>query len=186
LNLKISRLSLNSSQAYRLFYPQVPVILASKYRSLVAAMPANSCMSVSNDPAMFAISVRKGSKTNLVLKKSRKFSLNWLNFRDRKIVNRLSFENRSRDKLKSLNIPYRYICEVPVLHSSVAYVICQKEAEYEVGDHDLIIGRLLGAMASLDFDENWKFEDYKPVLYIGSDFRTPFVSIDRPRSASKK
>ncbi len=132
---------------------------------------------------MIAVSVRKGSKTNGVLKKAKNFSINWLNLRNRKIVAQLSSENKSQDKLKALDIPYLLVFGSPVLNVSVAYVICKKESEFETGDHALFIGRLIGAMASLDFDENWKFEDYKPALYLGSNFRNPFSTLDRGHSA---
>ena len=135
---------------------------------------------------MIAVSVRKGSKTNAVLKKAKNFSINWLDLRNRKIVAQLSSGNRSPDKLKALNIPYLIVFGAPVLNASVAYAICKKESEFEAGDHDLFVGRLLGAMASLDFDENWRFEDYKPVLYLGSNFRNPFATLDRSHFAREK
>jgi len=186
LNRKIPRLAVSPARAYRLFYPQVPVILSAKYRSLAAAMPANSCMSVSDEPAMIGVSVRRESKTNAVLKKAKNFSINWLNLSDKKIVSQLSSTNKSQNKLKALNIPYSLVFAAPVLKVSAAYIICQKESVFEVGDHDLFVGRLLGAMASLDFDESWKFEDYKPVLYLGSNFRNPFSTLDRSQPAREK
>ena len=183
---KIPKLAVKQNFAYRLFYPQIPMVLAAKYHSLLAAMPTNSCMMASDEPAMIAVSVPKGSKTNAVLRKAKNFAINWLNFRDRKIVNQLFFGNKSRDELRALNIPYLLVFGAPVLDASVAYLICRKESEFEAGDNDLFLGRFVGAMASLDFDEYWKFEDYKPALYVGSNFRNPFWTLDQGHSAREK
>ena len=71
-----------------------------------------------------------------------------------------------------LKIPYGLVLGAPVLDASIAYAILEREKVIDVGDHDLFIGRVTGAMASLDFDEYWKFKDYRPVLYLGSAKRT--------------
>ncbi len=157
------------------------MIIAARYQKLVAAMPANSCMPVSNEPPLFAVSVRKGSKTNRVLSKSKNFSINWINFSDKKLVSLLSESNKAPDKLKALEIPYAEVFDAPVLAQSQAYAICEKNSVRKVGDHDLIVGRLLGAMASLDFDENWKFKTYHPILYLGSTFPDPITTIPNRR-----
>jgi flavin reductase (DIM6/NTAB) family NADH-FMN oxidoreductase RutF len=143
-------------------------------------------MPVSNEPTMIAVSVRKDSKTNSVLMEAKNFSINWLNLSERKIVSQLSSGNNSSNKLKARNIPYFLAFGSPVLHASVAYAICQKESVLEAGDHDLFVGRLIGAMASLDFDENWKFEGYKPILYLGSNFRNTFSTLDRGHYVREK
>lgn len=146
-------------------------------------------MPVSDKPPMLALSVRKGSKTNRVLKKSKRLSLNWIDFEEKEIVGLLSQSNRSQDKLDSLKIPYSEILGTPVLAGAEAYAICENVSTLSAGDHDLFMAKLMGAMASLDFDENWKFEEYHPLLYLGSNFRMPFATLplrkreksDRPR-----
>jgi flavin reductase (DIM6/NTAB) family NADH-FMN oxidoreductase RutF len=172
----VPRLSVNLTQAYRLFYPQVPMIIACRYRTQIAAMPANSCMSVSDKPPMFAVSIRKELKTDIILKKSKNFSVNWLNFRQRKYVNQLAAKSNSLDKLSALNVPYFEVMHAPILEQAQAYAICETKSIQDFGDHDLFVGRVIGAMASLDFDTNWKFVDYHPILYLGSNFKNPFTT----------
>jgi len=151
------------------------VIIASKAGKLVAAMPANSCMPVSSDPPLFAVAIKTGAKTESVIRTSGKFSVNWLNYSDRKVITLLSGENKSSDKLGSLDLAYFQVFDTPVLSRAQAYVICEVESQQKTGDHQLIIAGLCGAMANLDFDENWKFVDYKPILYRGSAFRNPYT-----------
>lgn len=153
------------------------MIVAAKFGKSIAAMPANSCMPVSTDPPLLAISVRIGSKTNKVLRRANNFSVNWLNYVDRKAVTVLSGSVDSHDKLAAVNIPYEMILDAPVLLRAVAYAVCEKKSTVEAGDHEIFIGSVLGAMASLDFDESWKFEDYGPILYLGSEFRNPYARL---------
>jgi flavin reductase (DIM6/NTAB) family NADH-FMN oxidoreductase RutF len=142
-------------------------------------MPVASAIPVSNSPSRIAVSVKKTLKTNGVLKKAESFSLNWLDFGSRALVGKLSkaVARRTADKLRSLKIPYRLVLGAPVLEYSVAYVVLEKESVVDVGDHNMFIGRVIGAMASLDFDEYWKFKDYRPILYLGSPHRRSFASL---------
>jgi flavin reductase (DIM6/NTAB) family NADH-FMN oxidoreductase RutF len=77
-----------------------------------------------------------------------------------------------RDKLSILHIPYKLVFDAPVLEDSVAYAICETRRVLPLGNHDLFIGHVIGAIASLDFDEYWKFKSYDPILYLGSGKRT--------------
>jgi len=171
------RLAVSRNLVYRLFYPQVPMIVAAKYGENIAAMPANSCMPVSNDPPLLAVSVRIGSKTNKVLRRAKNFSVNWLNYVDHRAVTILGSTVDDPDKLAATNILYDIILNTPVLVRGVAYAVCEKESIVEAGDHQIFIGSVLGAMASLDFDENWKFEDYRPILYLGSEFKNSYATL---------
>lgn len=173
---KIPRLALAPELSYRLFYPQVPSILCVKKRS-VAAMPAVSAVSVSDSPARIGVSVNKASNTRRVLRQARSFSLSWIPYNKRSIVSKLSKSSSNNDKLRALGIKYRMIMGAPVLDEACAYVILEKQKVIDVGDHDFFIGRVLGAMASLDFDEYWKFKDYSPILYLGSRHKKSFKTI---------
>jgi flavin reductase (DIM6/NTAB) family NADH-FMN oxidoreductase RutF len=180
----IPRLSVDPSKAYRLFYPQVPVIVAAKKGRIVAAMAASSCMPVSSsdENARIAVALREGSGTARALESASTFSLNWLDYSQRLVVTKLSSpvskKGRSgSDKLKSLGLSYRLVFEAPVLESAKAYAICTKSDAIKVGDHRLFVGRLIGAMASLDFDLNWRFKEYSPILYIGSTHRNPYTTM---------
>jgi flavin reductase (DIM6/NTAB) family NADH-FMN oxidoreductase RutF len=174
----IPSLALKPELAYRLFYPQVPQILCARSKEL-SSMPVVSAISVSNRPARIAVSIKEDLNTNRVLKLSSSFSLNWLGFRDRSLVSKLSKIRASptKDKLASLKIPYRMVLGAPVLEAAVAYVILEREKIVNVGDHDLFIGRVSGAMASLDFDEYWKFKEYRPILYLGSGRKGSFATL---------
>ena len=176
---KIPRLAVSREFVYRLFYPQIPIVLTARSGKSTAAMPAVSCMSVSNDPPLLAVAVDKSLKTNRVLKKATNFGVNWIDFRKRRIADSLSLPSKTNDKLKQAGIPYIDLLNAPILEDSMAYVICKKTQELNLGDHTLFVGEVIGAMASTDFDEYWKYSDYRPLLYRGSPFRAPYLTVAR-------
>lgn len=165
------------SVVYRLFNPHVPVIICSMYRNNVGAMPANSCSSVSDSPPLVSLALRKGIRTNRILRSSSRFSINWMNFEpesSRRAILDLAkpsdSTNREKDKLSEHNIPYKIVRGVPVLEQVCAFAICNVQKNFATGDHDLFIARVNYVRAISDFtlDEYWRFEDYKPILYVGS------------------
>jgi flavin reductase (DIM6/NTAB) family NADH-FMN oxidoreductase RutF len=176
-SVKIPRLAVPQELVYRLFYPQIPLIISAKFRGIIAAMPAVSCMSVSNAPPVIAVSVGRSLRTDLVMKKAKNFALSWVDFRYREIVKLLSMPGKKTNKLKEVGVPYMNLLGTPVPRAAIAYAICEKKKVIEVGDHDLFMGRVIGSMASLDFDEYWKFSEYRPILYRGSAFRSPFTTV---------
>lgn len=166
--------------AYRLFYPQVPAIVCSKFGSEIAAMPATSVISVSDKPPLVALAVGKRSRTNLVLRKSNKFSLNWLDYgqKTEQWISSLSSSSKEKmkDKLKSRSIPYDLKDGVPRIHGSAAFALCQIEHIVTSGDHDLFIARIKQAKGKY-FEESWNYSKYKPLIYLGSDQNEPMQTL---------
>lgn len=177
--------SVEPSTVYRLFNPQVPVVICSRSGKDVAAMPANSCSSSSDSPPMITVSLRRGTSTNKVLQRSSIFSINWLNFQpknSRSIILKLSQPSKDShdpDKLHFYKIPYTLIRKTPVLSQACAYALCRVVKQVRTGDHDLFIAKVVKALALRDFtaDGYWRFEDYKPILYVGSIRDDPLLTI---------
>lgn len=173
---------------YRLFNPQVPVIICSKFKKDVAAMPANSCSSVSDSPQLISLALKKGIRTNKIIRSSLLFSINWVNFypeSSRRIILDLAKpsepESQSSNKLKENNIPYAIVRGAPILKRACAFAVCRVQKRLTTGDHDLFIAKVIGARAIQDFtkDEYWRFESYKPVLYVGSIRPDPLMTISK-------
>ncbi len=175
--------TVEQENVYRLFYPQVPVVICSKFQEQISAMPANSCIPVSTNPPMVATAIFRKSTTLKIIVKSRRFSINWLNFKGSQkgttatmIIHRLSQPRTKRtlqveNKLEFLGIDYFLDKgDVPILCESVAYAVCKTRETLLTGDHELIIASVTFARASRDFTRTsyWEFKDYKPVLYLGS------------------
>jgi len=182
---------------YRLFNPRVPVIICSKSGSKVAAMPANSCSSVSDSPPIISIAIRKGIRTNKIVRSSSHFSINWLSFEpesSRTIVLDLGKPSNSRkdagleDKLKEFGVAYSLVSNIPVLRMACAFALCKVKRWISTGDHDLFIASVMSAKASPDFtaDGYWKLRDYKPILYVGSIRSNPLITIEPHRERKLK
>ena len=185
----VSRIShlekVSPSIVYRLFNPQVPVVLCSKSGKDVAAMPANSCSSASDSPPMISVALRKKIRTNEVVRSSLRFSINWLNYEpasSRRVILDLakpSEKGKNRDKLREYEIPYSLVNKVPVLQNACAFAVCKVDKRISTGDHDLFIASVVSAKALRDFtrDSNWRFKDYRPILYVGSIRQDPLITI---------
>jgi flavin reductase (DIM6/NTAB) family NADH-FMN oxidoreductase RutF len=176
---------IDPSLSYRLFYPQVPMIVCSKKGRDVAGMTANSLIPVSDKPPLIALAVKAESRTSKIITKSGRFSINWVNYREagfRSIVLKLAKpfnEREGHDKLKASGVPFKVTKRVPVLASAIAYAICDVKSRHKTGDHDLFIGRVVDASASKDFadEKYWRFREYKPILYLGSNKKEPLTTI---------
>ena len=75
-------LPIEPSLTYRLFYPQVPMIVCAKHGEDVAGMTANSVMSVSDSPPKVSLAISAKSRTSRIIRDSRRFSINWLSYHD--------------------------------------------------------------------------------------------------------
>ncbi|MHB8566130.1 MAG: flavin reductase family protein [Nitrososphaerales archaeon] len=167
----------NPEIAYRLFYPQVPVIVTAMSGTATASMPANSCIPVSNSPPLICVAIRRKGRTGKIIESSGAFSLNWVGYEDHFFVENLARSIESKNKLEQLGISYEKVRGAPVLTDSYAYVVCKLLKKISVGDHNLFIARIISARASRDFHEYWGYKNYRPVLYLGSDKKKQFTSI---------
>ena len=134
---------------------------------------------------MVSVAIRSGTRTNDTIRRSSRFSINWINFEPESSRRRIlelaspSKHDHNYDKLKEHNIPYFTFQETPVLENASAFAVCRVKKRLRTGDHDLFIANVIGAMAIRDFDADgyWRFRKYKPILYVGSVRRDPLITI---------
>jgi flavin reductase (DIM6/NTAB) family NADH-FMN oxidoreductase RutF len=156
---------------YRLLYPTIPVIVTSKFRNIVTAMPAVSYMMVSNNPAIIGLCIQPTHTTYEIIKKAKKFAFTWISKEDRAIIDRLVMIHgyEEGNKLRSADIHYFLSrrMHLPIPNNSVAYIETKLIKRLEVGDHVLLLSKVITCFAIEDFENYWKFKKYKPLLYIG-------------------
>jgi flavin reductase (DIM6/NTAB) family NADH-FMN oxidoreductase RutF len=136
-----------------------------------------------------SIALKRGIRTNRIVRSSEQLSINWLNFeseKSRKAILDLAkpFQSGGRekyDKLKEHNIPYQIIRRVPVIKYVCAFALCKIQRRIATGDHDLFIARVIHARAIHDFtaDGYWRFEEYEPILYVGSIRPKPLITLHK-------
>ncbi|MBI3116520.1 MAG: flavin reductase family protein [Thaumarchaeota archaeon] len=166
---------LDYSKAYRLFYPAVPVVVASSYGGKISAMAVVTAVSVSNVPPRVGFASLQTHSTYRTILSSRSFSMSWL---DRSLAREVELLGSKRgkgvtDKLRSVGLKHNKgrVLEVPVIDAAVATLECSLVNVVALGDHDFVVGEVKAAYAQTDFSGYWQFKRYKPILYVGSPDR---------------
>jgi flavin reductase (DIM6/NTAB) family NADH-FMN oxidoreductase RutF len=156
---------------HRLFYPQVPLVLAAQLRGRVSAMPVVSYASLSDAPPVVAVSCYPGGYTCRLALRAKCFSLSVLDRSRARAVAELASSSGAgtRDKLKDAGLAHRdgSKLKVPVIEGAAATLECSLHYRRRVGDHMLVAGRVRAAYASDAFDGFWDFRRYRPLLYTG-------------------
>ena len=163
------------SKAYRLFYPAVPVVVASSYRGIVSAMAVVTAVSVSNVPPRVGFASLPTHSTYRTIASSHSFSMSWL---DRRLAREVELLGSKRgkgvaDKLRSVGLKHSKgrVLDVPIVDGAAATLECSVVKVQTLGDHDFIVGEVKAAYAEPDFSGYWQFKRYRPILYVGSPDR---------------
>ncbi|MGA2664588.1 MAG: flavin reductase family protein [Nitrososphaerales archaeon] len=162
-----------ASKVYRLLYPAVPAVVAAYHRGRVAAMPAASVVSLSNEPPIVGFSSSPSHATRDAAVGAGCFSLSWLDASHAAAVDALGRTSGAgvSDKLRAAGLhhaPAARAPVVPVIREASAYLACTLSDLVRFGDHELLVGAVLEARAIGDFREYWTFERYRPILYSGT------------------
>ena len=93
---------------HRLFYPQVPLVMAAELRGRVSAMPVVSYASVSDQPPMVAVACNPGGFTCKLAIGARSFSLSVLDRVHAEAIARLATVHGTevKDKLAEAGLEY--------------------------------------------------------------------------------
>lgn len=105
-----------------------------------AGLSANSFTSVSLDPPLVLFSVGRSSSTWPKIERARKFAVNILGEHQEE-VSRL-FATPDVDRFAQVDW-HLGVGGSPVLHDTLAYLDCEIWAEYDGGDHVIVVGRVL-------------------------------------------
>lgn len=159
------------SLVHRLFYPQVPAVLAAMSGRRVSAMPVVSYTTVSDEPPMVAVSSLASHYTCKLVVEAGSFSLCILDREHAGAVARLASTSGARveDKLSDAGLKYSkgQKLKVPVIVGAAAALECTLVQKRRFGDHLLLVGEVRAARAGDAFDGFWDFSRYRPLLYTG-------------------
>lgn len=164
-------LKVDPSLIHRLFYPQVPLVMAAMSGGRVSAMPVVSYASVSDSPPLVAVACNPGGFTCKLALKAGSFSLSVLGRNRADVVSHLATTSGSKVKDKLADSGLKHAegkkLKVPVLEDAVATLECRLISKRRLGDHLLLVGRVEEAHAGDAFKEFWDFSRYRPLLYAG-------------------
>ena len=159
------------SLIHRLFYPQVPLVMAAQHGGRVSAMPVVSYLSISDEPPLVGVACTpKGFTCGLALK-AKAFSLSVLDKPRADLMSRLATVSGAKveDKLSVVGLAHSpgKAARAPVLKDASATLECTLKSRQKAGDHLMIVGRVVAAYASDAFTDSWDYRRYEPILYTG-------------------
>ena len=162
--MKLKRV--NVEKFYRLFYPQPTFIIVSGEEGEVGALTATWVVPLSFMPPYAGVLISPERYTYKVLKLSKFFSINVLDF---KYAEQASFignvsKRFLKDKLERSGLHFERIEGTYFVKEASGVIICERERTYEIGDHDLFVGKVKSVYATEVFRDLWDLGSFKPLL----------------------
>jgi flavin reductase (DIM6/NTAB) family NADH-FMN oxidoreductase RutF len=166
-----STLKVDPSLIHRLFYPQVPLVMAAQFRGRVSAMPVASYASISDTPPLVAVACNPRGFTCKLALNAGSFSLSVLDRNQAGAISLLATLSgaKAKDKLADAGLKHGIgvKAKVPVIEAALATMECKLQSKKKLGDHLLLVARVEAAYASGAFADFWDFSKYRPLLYTG-------------------
>ena len=159
---------------YYYHYPTVVAIIVTKIEDRVNLMSVAWHTQLSFDPPLYGVSISPKRFTHKLLKKSKEFTLNFLEYDDYEIA---AFVGRSSgfdvDKVSVFDIELSEgrLVDVPIISRAYAVYECEVVDMKDYGDHTFFVGRILGVHYREDAFEN-NLPNVNTLLYLGSDTYT--------------
>jgi len=159
---------------YYYHYPTVVAIIVTKIEDRVNLMSVAWHTQLSFDPPLYGVSISPKRFTHKLLKKSKEFTLNFLEYDDYEIA---AFVGRSSgfdvDKISIFDIELSEgrLVDVPIISRAYAVYECEVVDMKDYGDHTFFVGRILGVHYREDAFEN-NLPNVNTLLYLGSDTYT--------------
>ncbi len=145
--------------------------MASAEGSTISAMPVVSFAMLSESPPLVGISSALSHYTLKSVANSKAFSLTWLDRSFSKALEILAASpgRPGMDKLLLAGLSHHpgQKLKVPVPDAASAVLECKLVGKRKFGDHVLLVGLVVVAYASEDFEDYWLFREYTPILYTG-------------------
>jgi flavin reductase ActVB len=146
----------------------VTVVTAMDETGMPWGLTANAVSSVSLNPPLVLMCIDKKANTYEVVTKASFFAVNFLNGRQDELA--LLFATRGADKFAG--IPYHVgVTGAPLLPDvSIAVIECRMFAQYEGGDHTIVVGEVVTTTLS----------EGQPLLFYDRTFGTFVANPPQP------
>lgn len=134
---------------------------------------------VSVDPSLLAFSIRPQRHSYHLIREGGEFVVN---IPTRELVEsvlicgRLSGKRLDKFLRASLTKGDARKVAVPIIEECIAHIECKVENIIQIGDHDLIVGRVVAAYATADyFVRTWDMKKFHPCLHVGMNIFTTCI-----------
>jgi len=145
--------------------PTGVTILGVADRGAPEAMTVNSFTTVSLNPRLILVCLRRGCRIQPALTRARSFAVTVLGAGQHEVSRHFANPRRPAGFAGFAGIGWSPApTGSPVLHGAVAYFDCELHDTMPAGDHDVIVGRVR------DFDASY---DVDPLLFLDSAYAQP-------------
>lgn len=143
------------------FCTGVTAVCASDAEGRPCGITVNSFSSLSLDPPLALFALTRESETLKVIQAAGAFSINVLADSQKDVSNKLA-KRGGPEKMEG--VPTRTgVTGAPIIEGSIGHFDCTLYAEYDGGDHVILVGEIKHAQAG---------EELPPLLYFRSGYRT--------------
>jgi flavin reductase (DIM6/NTAB) family NADH-FMN oxidoreductase RutF len=169
------RRNFDETDARRLMTGAPVLLVTSSYRGRHNALPVAYAMVLSIVPPLIGIAIHPSRYSYDVIRKTEEFAIN---IPTRELLHHVQYlgtlSGGDFDKLELTNLPSFRARKLDtiLLEGCVGWIECSVEDAIEMGDHFLIVGRVVAVSADDEaFDGTWKLEtgDLKPLHYLGAN-----------------
>jgi flavin reductase (DIM6/NTAB) family NADH-FMN oxidoreductase RutF len=170
------RRNLDELDARRLLTGGPVALVTCSYRGRHNATPVAYVMNLSIKPPLIGIALHPSRFSYDVIRKTDEFAIN---IPSRELLHHVqylgSLSGNDFDKLELTKLPHfrARLLDTVLLEGCVGWIECSLEQALEMGDHFLIVGRVVAVQADDDaFDDHWllKDNDSKPLHYLGNNY----------------
>lgn len=137
----------------------VTVITTSDAKGQNYGFTANSFTSLSLEPTLILFCISKNSISNQNIRAIKKFAINILTHNQQDLA--LKFASKNSNKFQDTSFHLSPNNQCPILENIAAYLECNLGNIYDGGDHDIIIGEVIGF--------NY-YNNPKPLIYYNHKF----------------
>ena len=169
------RRNFEETDARRLLSGSPVLLVTSSYRGRHNALPVAYAMVLSIVPPLIGIAIHPSRYSYDVIRKTEEFAIN---IPTRELLHHVqylgSLSGVDFDKLELTKLPSFRARKLDtiLLEGCVGWIECSVQDAIEMGDHFLIVGRVVAVSADDDaFDGSWKLDDgnLKPLHYLGAN-----------------
>ncbi len=157
---------------YRLFYPAPVYVLSCALGKDEDALAAVWVTPLSLKPCKVGVVLSPERYSYSLIRRSKRYAINKLAFR---YTSQMAFlgdvsKRFQTDKVEAsgLHMVVGRNPGVRVIREADAVIECALSSTVEAGDHDILVGDVLAAYATADFDAIWSSEGHSYSSYLGS------------------
>ncbi|WP_342431078.1 flavin reductase family protein [Neobacillus sp. FSL H8-0543] len=112
-------------------------VITTKYENETVGMTANAFVSVSLDPKLVLISVANKARTLGYIQNAKEFAVSFLSDQQKEVSMRFAGQLKEDTAFE-----FFLFNQLPVIKDALAAITCNLYAEYEAGDHTLLLGEV--------------------------------------------